>query len=69
MMIGIIALDAAQRWPPMSDSEFSDRKTVMSILDRIDLFREQLPRKCLYCQHGYPADYESEDRGMVGNDD
>lgn len=41
----------------MSDSEFSDRKTVVSILDRIDLFREELPRKCLYCQYGYPVAY------------
>ena len=53
----------------MPDSESQNRKTVMSILDRIDLFREQLPRKCLYCQHGYHADYESEDIGRIGNDD
>lgn len=37
--------------------ESKNKKTIMSILDRIDLFREQLPRKCLYCQYGYPVVY------------
>lgn len=41
----------------MPDSESQNRKTVMSIIDRINLFREELPRKCLYCQHGYPVAY------------
>lgn len=27
----------------------------MSMLERIDLFRESLPRNCLYCEWGHPV--------------
>lgn len=27
----------------------------MSVIEKIDMFRESLPRKCLYCQYGYPV--------------